>query len=142
MCHIRRQLDKSKLKLCAKHVFFFSFSYFVCGIQAAVVFTANVWHADVLFNKVTHSPGHGTRRQSETEISLPCSFMQEKKSETGSGNKSSGQSKWITASMAAVSKNKTTPSKHQLRLVGKHEDASFYVLILGSKYPACHRLTV
>lgn len=57
----------------------------------AVVFTPDMWHTDVLFNRVIHSPGDQRDRQREresemgrrgreTEIPLSCSFMQERKS--------------------------------------------------------------
>lgn len=60
-----------------------------------------MWCTDVLFNRMTHSPGELRDRQRDGEkerdrkIPLTRSFMQKRKSETGSGNKSSVRCKWI-----------------------------------------------
>lgn len=40
---------------------------FVWRAEPAVVFTADMWHADVLLNEVTHSPGDHRHRQTETD---------------------------------------------------------------------------
>lgn len=68
------------------------FAYFVLRVQPAVVFTADMWRADVLFNKVTHSPANDRHRQRSHCLVLLCKRKRVKRDQ---GTNPQFNVKWI-----------------------------------------------
>lgn len=68
--------------------------YFVFRVEPAVVFTSDMWRTDVLFNRMTHSPGELRDRHRDGEKDPTHSLFYAKEKEWN-GIKSSVRCKWI-----------------------------------------------